>query len=78
MKTLITGALGHIGSYVADNIHKIAKIKETILIDNFESNLTIDVSILDHNNEFVYSQSWDERITVDYYEETKSKNKHSK
>ena len=27
------------------------------LIDNFESNLTIDVSILDHNNEFVYSQS---------------------
>ena len=38
MKILITGALGHIGSYVAENIHKIAKIKETILIDNFESN----------------------------------------
>ena len=38
MKILITGALGHIGSYVAENIHKITKIKETILIDNFESN----------------------------------------
>ena len=38
MKVLITGALGHIGSYVAENIHKISKIKETILVDNFESN----------------------------------------
>ena len=37
MKVLITGALGHIGSYVAENIHKISKIKETILVDNFES-----------------------------------------
>ena len=37
MKILITGALGHIGSYVAENIYRIAKIKETILIDNFES-----------------------------------------
>jgi UDP-glucose 4-epimerase len=37
MKVLITGALGHIGSYAAENIHKISKIKETILIDNFES-----------------------------------------
>ena len=34
MKSLITGALGHIGSYVAENIHKIAKIKETN--DGFE------------------------------------------
>jgi UDP-glucose 4-epimerase len=38
MKVLITGALGHIGSYVAENIHKISKIKETILVDNLESN----------------------------------------
>ncbi|MAH53638.1 MAG: hypothetical protein CMI68_01630 [Candidatus Pelagibacter sp.] len=37
MKVLITGALGHIGSFVAENIHKITKIKETVLIDNFES-----------------------------------------
>ena len=37
MKVLITGALGHIGSYTAENIHKISKVKETILVDNFES-----------------------------------------
>tara|TARA_Y100000590_G_C15492384_1_gene928305 strand:- start:71 stop:997 length:927 start_codon:yes stop_codon:yes gene_type:complete len=40
MKILITGALGHIGSYVTENIYKIKKIKEAILIDNFESNNT--------------------------------------
>ena len=38
MKIIITGACGHIGSYVAENIHKIKKIKNTILIDNLESN----------------------------------------
>ena len=38
MKILITGALGHIGSYVAENIYKIKKVKETILIDNLKSN----------------------------------------
>ena len=38
MKILITGALGHIGSYVAENIYKIKKVQETILIDNLKSN----------------------------------------
>ena len=38
MKLLITGACGHIGSYVAEHIHEIKKIKETILIDNLKSN----------------------------------------
>ncbi len=38
MKLIITGACGHIGSYVAQNIFKIKKIKKTILIDNLESN----------------------------------------
>ena len=40
MKVLITGALGHIGSYIAENIYKINKVKETILIDNLKSNAT--------------------------------------
>ena len=35
MKLLITGACGHIGSYIIDNIHKIKKIKQVYLIDNF-------------------------------------------
>ena len=38
MSLLITGACGHIGSYLAENIHKIKKIKKTILVDNLESN----------------------------------------
>ena len=38
MKLIITGACGHIGSYVAERMHLIPKIKETILIDSLESN----------------------------------------
>jgi UDP-glucose 4-epimerase len=38
MNLLITGCCGHIGSYVAENIHKIKKIKKTIIIDNLKSN----------------------------------------
>ena len=38
MKLIITGACGHIGSYVAQNTFKIKKIKKTILIDNLKSN----------------------------------------
>ena len=37
MKLIITGACGHIGSYVAKNIFKIPKIKRTILLDNLKS-----------------------------------------
>ena len=37
MNLLITGGCGHIGSYVAENIYKIKKIKKTILVDNLES-----------------------------------------
>ena len=38
MNLLITGCCGHIGSYIAENIHKIKKIKKTILVDNIKSN----------------------------------------
>tara|TARA_Y100001970_G_scaffold10872_1_gene12749 strand:- start:9773 stop:10732 length:960 start_codon:yes stop_codon:yes gene_type:complete len=38
MNLLITGSLGHIGSYVVENIYKIKKIKKTFLVDNNESN----------------------------------------
>ena len=37
MKLLITGACGHIGSYLIEQVHKIKKIKEVILIDNFNA-----------------------------------------
>ncbi len=38
MNLLITGCCGHIGSFVAENVHKIKKIKKTILVDNIKSN----------------------------------------
>lgn len=38
MNLLITGCCGHIGSYVAENIHKIKKIKKTFIVDNIKSN----------------------------------------
>ena len=38
MKIIITGACGHIGSYIAENVHKIKKIKNTVLVDNLKSN----------------------------------------
>ncbi len=37
MRLLITGACGHIGSYLIENVHKIKKIKEVFLIDNFNA-----------------------------------------
>ena len=38
MNLLITGCCGHIGSYLAENVHKIRNIKKTYIIDNLESN----------------------------------------
>lgn len=37
MKVLITGACGHIGSYLIRKIHNIKKLKELILIDNLNT-----------------------------------------
>ena len=37
MKILITGTLGHIGSYIIENIHKNKKIKKVYLVDNFSN-----------------------------------------
>ena len=38
MKILITGACGHIGSYLIENLYKIKKVKKAILVDNLKSN----------------------------------------
>jgi len=38
MKILITGACGHIGSFISENIYKIKKVSKTILVDNLKSN----------------------------------------
>ena len=38
MKILITGGLGHIGSYLIENIGKIKFVKKIYVIDNFSTN----------------------------------------
>ena len=38
MKILITGGLGHIGSYLLENINKIKPIKKVYIIDNLSTN----------------------------------------
>ena len=38
MKILITGACGHIGSYLYENVHKIKNVSKTVLVDNLKSN----------------------------------------
>ena len=50
MNLLITGCCGHIGSYLADNVYKIKKIKKTILVDNIKSNRFCSLFNLNKNN----------------------------
>jgi UDP-glucose 4-epimerase len=38
MKILITGGLGHIGSYLLQNINKIKNVKKVYIIDNLSTN----------------------------------------
>ena len=54
MRIIITGACGHIGSYVAENVHKIKKIKNTILIDNMESNRYCSIFNLKKKSNFKF------------------------
>ncbi len=54
MNLLITGCCGHIGSYLADNIYKIKKIKKTILIDNIKSNRFCSLFNLSKNNKLKF------------------------
>jgi len=45
--------------------------------DYFESSLTVDVYISDSKNKIVYSNSWDEKILKNFYEDTKVKTFHT-
>ena len=70
-------------AFVNDNMNLslLLKVPINIMVFNkqiksFQSNLTIDVSVLDKENENVYFYSWDENLNLDYYEDTKSNKKH--
>ena len=50
MKVLITGACGHIGSYLIENLYKIKKVKKAILVDNLKSNCYSSLFNIKKNN----------------------------
>jgi len=53
---IITGSCGHIGSYLAEKIHLIPKIKEVILIDNLSSNRYVSLFNLKKKNNYKFFQ----------------------
>jgi nucleoside-diphosphate-sugar epimerase len=54
MKILITGGLGHIGSYLLENINKIKKIKKIYIIDNLSTNRYCSLFDITKNNKKIY------------------------
>ncbi len=55
MKVLITGALGHIGSFIIKNIYKNKKVKKIYLVDNFSNNkFNIIFKIKNIKYKFIY------------------------
>ena len=56
MKLIITGACGHIGSYLAERMYLIPKIKKTILIDSLESNRHCSLFNINNKNNLSFFQ----------------------
>ena len=54
MKLLITGACGHIGSFIIEKVSQIKKIKEIILIDNLNSHRYPTLFNLKKNKKFSF------------------------
>ena len=57
MKIIITGACGHIGSYLVHNLYKIKKIKHAILLDNFETQRFNSLFNIKKNKKISFFQS---------------------
>ncbi len=54
MKILITGGLGHIGSYFLENIYKIKNIKKIYIIDNLSTNRYCSLFNLKNSKNKIY------------------------
>ena len=59
MKILITGGLGHIGSYLIKNLNKLKKVKEIYIIDNFYTNRYSSLFKLPKTKKKVFFQDMD-------------------
>ena len=72
MNLLITGGCGHIGSYVAENIYKIKKIKKTILVDNLESDRYCSLFNLNKKNRLkFYRRDVDKKKSLDDFKDVR-------
>lgn len=56
MKIIITGACGHIGSFLVENLSKIRKVKKSILIDNMRTNKFNSLFNLSKKSNFSFYQ----------------------
>ena len=54
MKILITGGLGHIGSYILQNINKIKIIKQIYIIDNLSTQRYSSLFDIKKKNKKIY------------------------
>ena len=54
MKILITGGLGHIGSYILQHINKIKVLKKIYIIDNFSTQRYCSLFNLSRSNKKIY------------------------
>ena len=66
MKLLITGACGHIGSYIVERVHQIKKIKEIILIDNFSTQRYISLFKLNKKKKFKFFNLDLSRVSLNF------------
>ena len=72
MNLLITGSCGHIGSYIAENIYKIKKIKKTILVDNLKSNRYCSLFNFNSKNKLkFYKRDIDKKNSLDDFKDVK-------
>ena len=72
MNLLITGSCGHIGSYIAENIYKIKKIKKTILVDNLKSNRYCSLFNFNSKNKLkFYKRDIDKKNSLDDFKNVK-------
>ena len=54
MKILITGGLGHIGSYIVENINKMRNVNKVYIIDNLSTERYCSLFNLPKNKKKIY------------------------
>ena len=69
MNILITGGLGHIGSYILENIQKIKEVKKIYIIDNLSTQRFCSLFRMPKNNKkkFFYNENLSNKNILDKF-----------